>query len=91
MIRDFVKDDEATTQPRDYESYVRHNGRKDDIILESSSWSPSGWAPVESAHCAHEGGLLSENHVIFWYSAGCTLLKKCIMYAMCGCAKRQVV
>lgn len=48
-----------------------------------------GWAPIESFHYAR-GGLLSENHVTFWYSAGCTQLENAysLLHAMCGCVKR---
>lgn len=51
-----------------------------------------GWAPIESSHYAR-GGLLSENHVTFWYSASCTQLENAYspLHAMCGCVKKDQV
>lgn len=51
-----------------------------------------GWAPIESFHYAR-GGLLSENHVTFWYSASCTQLENAysLLHAMCGCVKKDQV
>lgn len=77
---------ETTTQPRDRDSWVYHNGerKEGDIILESSSSSDGIygklWRCTRGAYFLGKG-----NHVTFWQAAGCTRLgnkkkkAKCIM------------